>query len=108
MRELRQEILEFIGDFANWNESGNPRYFGVSRLLVQSAYENDIPLFLDPFAGGRSIPLEALRIGCDAFSTDINPVACLLQTVILEGIPRHGPELAADLLLEGEKNQESI
>jgi len=52
---------------------------------------------VDPFAGGGSIPLEALRLGCEAFATDLNPVACLILKVMLEDIPRHGPELADEL-----------
>ena len=52
---------------------------------------------MDPFAGGGSIPLEALRLGCDAFASDLNPVACLILKVMLEDIPRHGPELAEEL-----------
>ena len=45
---------------------------------------------MDPFAGGGSIPLEALRLGCEAFASDLNPVACLILKVMLEDIPRHG------------------
>jgi len=52
---------------------------------------------VDPFAGGSSIPLEALRLGCEAFASDLNPVACLILKVMLEDIPRQGPELAAEL-----------
>ncbi len=52
---------------------------------------------VDPFAGGGSIPLEALRLGCEAFASDLNPVACLILKVMLEDIPRHGPELADEL-----------
>ena len=52
---------------------------------------------MDPFAGGGSIPLEALRLGCEAFASDLNPVACLILKVMLEDIPRHGPELAEEL-----------
>ena len=55
------------------------------------------PLVVDPFAGGGSIPLEALRLGCEAFASDLNPVACLIHKVMLEDIPRHGPELAEEL-----------
>jgi putative DNA methylase len=33
----------------------------------------------DTFCGGGSIPFEAARIGCDAFSSDLNPVACMLS-----------------------------
>ena len=52
---------------------------------------------VDPFAGGGSIPLEALRVGCEAFASDLNPVACLILKVMLEEIPRHGPGLAEEL-----------
>ena len=46
---------------------------------------------------GGSIPLEALRLGCEAFASDLNPVACLILKVMLEDIPRHGPGLAEEL-----------
>ena len=55
------------------------------------------PLVVDPFAGGGSIPLEALRLGCEAFASDLNPVACLILKVMLEDIPRHGLGLAEEL-----------
>ena len=32
----------------------------------------------DTFSGGGSIPFEAARIGCDAYASDLNPVACML------------------------------
>ena len=56
---------------------------------------------VDPFAGGGSIPLEALRLGCEAFASDLNPVACLILKVMLEDIPRHGPGLADELRRAG-------
>ena len=58
-------------------------------------------MVVDPFAGGGSIPLEALRLGCDAFASDLNPVACLILKVMLEDIPRHGPGLADELRKAG-------
>jgi adenine-specific DNA methylase len=45
---------------------------------------------VDPFAGGGSIPLQALRLGCEAFASDLNPVACLILKTLLEDIPRYG------------------
>lgn len=33
----------------------------------------------DTFAGGGSIPFEAARLGCDAFASDLNPIACMLN-----------------------------
>ena len=35
-------------------------------------------MVVDPFAGAGFIPLEALRLGCEAFASDLNPVACLI------------------------------
>ncbi|MCU7550399.1 DUF1156 domain-containing protein [Chitinophagaceae bacterium LB-8] len=37
----------------------------------------------DSFCGGGSIPFEAARIGCDAFGSDLNPVAALLSWAAL-------------------------
>jgi putative DNA methylase len=34
---------------------------------------------LDVFAGGGSIPLESSRLGCKTFSSELNPIASLLQ-----------------------------
>ncbi len=60
------------------------------------------PLVVDPFAGGGSIPLEALRVGADAFASDLNPVAVLLNKVVLEYIPKFGKRLAEDVRKWGE------
>ena len=75
---LRQGLLKFIGDFANWDVASNSACLKASRALVKAAHGDEPPLVVDPFAGGGSIPLEALRIGCDAFASDLNPVACLI------------------------------
>ena len=75
-------------------------YLDTSRALTQAAHEalggepGSRPLVLDPFAGGGSIPLEALRIGADAFASDLNPIPVLLNKVILEYIPQYGRHLA--------------
>ena len=94
---LRRAILDFIGDFADWRATNDMRWIKPARALVKAAHLDETPLIVDPFAGGGSIPLEALRLGCDAFASDLNPVACLICKVLLEDIPRHGPELANEL-----------
>ena len=72
-------------------------YLEASRADGKAAHGDEPPLVVDPFAGGGSIPLEALRVGCEAFASDLNPVACLILKVMLEDIPRHGPALAEEL-----------
>ena len=37
------------------------------------------PKVLDMFAGGGAIPLEALRLGCEAYALDLNPVAHIIE-----------------------------
>lgn len=94
--ELRHALLDFIADFANWDNSTVNDYLETSRALTQIAHESlggepgTRPLVVDPFAGGGSIPLEALRVGADAFASDLNPVAVLLNKVVLEYIPKYG------------------
>ncbi|HYV03928.1 MAG TPA: DUF1156 domain-containing protein, partial [Blastocatellia bacterium] len=99
--DLRKALLKFIGDFANWDLSSNRDYIEAARGLVKAAHCEEPPLVVDPFAGGGSIPLEALRLGCDAFASDLNPVACLILKTMLEDIPRHGPGLADELRRAG-------
>ena len=103
---LRRILLKFIADFANWDEAANPAYLETSRALVKAAHGGEPPLVVDPFAGGGSIPLEALRVGCEAFASDLNPVACLILKVMLEDIPRHGPKLAEELREAGRQIKE--
>ena len=41
------------------------------------------PKVLDMFAGGGAIPLEALRLGCEAYALDLNPVAHIIELCTL-------------------------
>lgn len=50
----------------------------------------------DSFSGGGSIPFEAARIGCDAFGSDLNPVAGLLTWASLN-LLGGGPEVQAEV-----------
>ena len=98
--EVREALFDFIADYASWANSSDPRFIELSRNLVSVAHEalggqtGTRPMIVDSFAGGRAIPLEALRLGADAFASDLNPVAVLLEKFVLEMIPRHGEELA--------------
>lgn len=96
-QDLREALLDFIGDYSSWDLSSSPRYNDVSRSIVKAAYGEEPPLVVDPFAGGGSIPLEALRVGCETFASDLNPVARLILRVMLRDLPRRGPTLAEEL-----------
>ncbi len=108
LNKLRFALFDFIADFANWDNSTVKEYLETSRGLTQAAHEalggtpGTRPLVVDPFAGGGSIPLEALRVGADAFASDLNPVAVLINKVVLQYIPKYGRRLADDVRKWGE------
>jgi putative DNA methylase len=114
LEQLRGALLDFIADFANWDNSTVNEYLDTSRALTQAAHEalggahGTRPLVVDPFAGGGSIPLEALRVGADAFASDLNPVPVLLNKVVLEYIPKYGQRLADEVRKWGNKIQDEV
>jgi adenine-specific DNA methylase len=52
-----------------------------------------VPRVGDAFCGGGSVPFEAARLGCEAYGSDLNPVAALLTWAALH-IVGGGPEVA--------------
>ena len=54
------------------------------------------PRVADTFCGSGQIPFEAARLGCDAYASDLNPVACMLTwgaLNIVGGAPKGRAEL---------------
>jgi putative DNA methylase len=102
-RVLRGALLNFVADFANWDNAAVREYLATSRALTAAAHEGlggmqgSRPLVVDSFAGGGSIPLEALRVGADAFASELNPVPVLINKMVLECIPKYGPHLDAEI-----------
>ena len=100
---LRFALLDFIADFANWDNSTVQEYLDTSHGLTQAAHQalggepGTRPLVVDPFAGGGSIPVEALRVGADAFASDLNPIPVLLNKVVIEYVPKYGQRLADEV-----------
>lgn len=97
--QLRKALLNFIADFSSWSNAYRPEYIATARALTLAAQQALVgpfaerPIVVDPFAGGGSIPLEALRIGAIAVSSDLNPLATLLNRVVLDFAQRYGNEL---------------
>ncbi len=60
------------------------------------------PLVVDPFAGGGTIHLEALRVGSDAFASDLNPVAVLINKVVPEYVLKYGYKLQEEIVKCGD------
>jgi adenine-specific DNA methylase len=81
--ECEKEITE--GGILHWKrETENAQDLEWFRQEIRKAYGGRAPKILDPFAGGGAIPLEAMRLGCEASAMDINPVAWFILKCTLE------------------------
>lgn len=85
---------------------GAPRAFTVNPSSEDLEIFEELLLFiwgksqitmLDPFAGGGSIPFEALRYGLNTYANDLNPVAATILKATLDYPARFGPELADEI-----------
>lgn len=79
----------------------SPEVLAQAREEIITSYK-DLPRVLDPFAGGGSIPLEALRLGCNVYANDLNPVAYILQCCTLVYPQKWGDSLADEVEQWGE------
>ena len=80
----------FIINFSRWENSLDLQLIQRAREDVLKANDGVRPRVLDPFGGGGTIPLEALRLGCETYSNDLNPVAVLIQKCTLEYPQKYG------------------
>lgn len=55
------------------------------------------PKVLDMFAGGGAIPLEALRLGCETYAVELNPVAHIIELCTLVYPQKYGEKLADEV-----------
>ncbi|MEN3184792.1 MAG: DUF1156 domain-containing protein, partial [Atribacterota bacterium] len=90
----QEELLRLISNLSPWEavqKEDNPDLVRA-RMLIREAFGGRPPRILDPFAGGGSIPLEALRLGCETYALDYNPVAVLILKAVLEYPQKFGRE----------------
>jgi len=91
----------FIIVFSKWENSLNPAMIEKARKNILKANNGKPPRVLDPFGGGGAIPLEALRLGCEVYSNDYNPVAVLIQKCTLEYPQKYGKKVKRKKKIEG-------
>lgn len=82
--EERENKKRFIIDLCQWENSNNQSLLERARREILEANGGVPPKVLDPFAGGGSYPLEALRLGCESYANDYNPVAVLIEKATIE------------------------
>ncbi|MBC7217418.1 MAG: DUF1156 domain-containing protein [Candidatus Caldatribacterium sp.] len=88
---------QFVKNLCQWEvHDGNRQGHHLleqARALIRRLFGDRPPKVLDSFAGGGSIPLEALRLGCEAHAVEYNPVAYLILKATIEFPQKFGQRL---------------
>lgn len=104
LRNLSMDALkDLIAKIGPWEavKDGDSHYIQQARSLIRKIYPKP-PKVLDCFAGGGSIPLEALRLGCETYALEYNPVAVLILKAVLEYPQKFGRDLLGAVRRWGE------
>ncbi len=112
----RQRLFRIIEELVKWENTTNEVVLQAARDEIWASWRracadnadhprakelfdpDKLPAFHDPFAGGGSLPLEAQRLGLEAYASDLNPVAVLINKAMIEippkfaGLPPVNPE----------------
>jgi putative DNA methylase len=105
-QRLTEELVEAAekGREIGWKEEFK---FTGDRVTVEDITSGRVPRprVLDMFAGGGAIPLEALRLGCEAYALDLNPVAHIIELCTLVYPQRYGGPDPTSRGMTGPKNE---
>ncbi len=110
MEAIRRGILQVEGQEAKAFTYGRafrtvlePHDLNVIRDIIRQVHGCDIPVVMDPMAGGGSIPFEALRVGTSALAVELNPVACVVLEATLRLPLLFGKSLAREIVHWGRR-----
>lgn len=81
----RERLFGIIRRLANWDNIGDERLYDEARAeMVKYVPDGKLPEFLDPFAGGGALPLEAQRLGLVAHAADLNPIPVTINRAMID------------------------
>ena len=102
----RKRLFKIIEDLVVWENTKNEVVLARARAEICRSWRevcelnkdhpqsvelfnpDKLPALHDPFAGGGAIPLEAQRLGLDAYASDLNPVPVLINKAMIEIPPK--------------------
>ncbi|SDX45205.1 putative DNA methylase [Thiocapsa roseopersicina] len=102
----RKRLFALIEDLVKWENTTNETVLEKARAEIRKSWRetcelnkdhpqatelfdpDKLPAFHDPFAGGGALPLEAQRLGLEAYASDLNPVAVLINKAMIEIPPK--------------------
>jgi putative DNA methylase len=112
----RKRLFKIIEDLVLWENTTNEEVLERARAEIRRSWRevcelnkdhpeaselfnpDKLPALHDPFAGGGAIPLEAQRLGLEAYASDLNPVAVLINKAMIEIPPKFAGRPPVSLL----------
>ncbi|NTU49923.1 MAG: DUF1156 domain-containing protein, partial [Desulfobulbaceae bacterium] len=123
----RKRLFKIIEDLVQWENTAKEEVLERARAEIHRSWRevcelnkyhpqaaemfdpNKLPALHDPFAGGGTIPLEAQRLGLEAYASDLNPVAVLINKAMIEIPPKFARRPPISLLRTRQgANQKSL
>jgi len=122
--EERKRLFRILEELVLWENTNNERVLNEAKAEILRSWRevcelnrehpeasdlfnpDQLPGLHDPFAGGGAIPLEAQRLGMDAFASDLNPVAVLLNKAMIEIPPKFSSRSPVGPVPKGERSAE--
>ena len=86
----RRQAKKTLEELSYYKNSENKSMIEKARRHILKSNNMVPPKVLDPFGGGGAIPLECMRLGCETYSNDYNPVAHIIQKCTLEYPLKYG------------------
>lgn len=102
----RERLFKIIEELVQWENTTNEDVLERAREEIRKSWRetcrlnrdhpqaaelfnpDKLPAFHDPFAGGGALPLEAQRLGLEAWASDLNPVAVTINKAMIEIPPK--------------------
>jgi putative DNA methylase len=102
----RNRLFAILEELVKWENTTNEKALEKARVEIRKSWRETcelnkdhpeaaelfnpekLPSLHDPFAGGGTIPLEAKRLGLEAYASDLNPVAVLINKAMIEIPPK--------------------
>jgi len=105
---IKERVKDPYGYKRAFTHNPTEREQNLLKQAFSKLWGTSEPTILDSFAGGGSIPFEAVRVGCPVILNELNPVASIIEKATIEYPSRFGMELKDDILRIGKKIEQEI
>lgn len=85
----RERLFRILEELVVWENSQNEEVLRQAREEMYRSTNGQLPMLVDPFAGGGTIPLEGKRLGLSVKAQDLNPVAVMINKAMIEIPPKY-------------------